>query len=767
MNRFFRFSLWLIGAAVTFVLLGHPAISDANSNITVLYSGKRTVDLFISDCGQGKMCELYRDDTLIVQNENLPAGGYYYSDSVAANETYFYKVKQYSYNEDTQKWDLTYTSPETEVDTAFIWGDLHNSDAWLDKLNRQSVDWDSTSRPYYCKGVTVSDGTLYISEGVEVVFCEKKAGQFTDLSGEIFADEVQFKRDDDTLYPEMAVSGGRLKNCSIQDGVTLKIEGDSGDYQKNRFNGHYLTLSGQHHVFQNNTGAAQVSLYNASQCTLNANTVDYIQISGNSNIIRQNTCQTIYVDWGDATLISENTILIGISLSAFAGNSQVEGNIITDKLGEGYTGISVEGSGNVLTENLISYRAAGIQASGNSAHANTFEGNIIKNSLHYGIELKFGAYENRIIKNTIARSGWSGIYLQDASATHIENNALDTNGTNSMQPWNGDGGIHITGYGGYLYNNEDGSVENIIVFNYIWGSHVGIAVLGDLSKQTGIHDNIITSNDIGIKLEGSGGVVYNNIFTNNQTHAIGNSPSAGGIDNHWQHDIAAVNQNILGGPYLGGNYWDDYTGADGNGDEIGDTAYPIDNSGGTAVSEDRYPLVPATHYAEISIAPESHDFGKIEVGKTSDTLSINLSNTGTAGVAAHVFLTGTGAQYFDITSDTCSGNITAPSSDCTVNVVFTPVTIGQASATLQVASTDIDHGIINIELSGNGAVISPGDVDGDFDVDLVDLMISLRSVAGMTPAGIDLRGDANGNGQIDLMDAVYILQVVGHQREGV
>eukprot|EP01105_Mastigella_eilhardi_P005835 TRINITY_DN17538_c0_g1_i1.p1 TRINITY_DN17538_c0_g1~~TRINITY_DN17538_c0_g1_i1.p1 ORF type:complete len:481 (-),score=119.20 TRINITY_DN17538_c0_g1_i1:59-1501(-) len=49
--------------------------------------------------------------------------------------------------------------------------------------------------------------------------------------------------------------------------------------------------------------------------------------------------------------------------------------------------------------------------------------------------------------------------------------------------------------------------------------------------------------------------------------------------------------NIVGGPYLGGNYWGNYDGTDTNGDGLGDTLVPYTNDGSMEVEGDTHPLI--------------------------------------------------------------------------------------------------------------------------------------------------------------------------------
>ena len=125
-----------------------------------------------------------------------------------------------------------------------------------------------------------------------------------------------------------------------------------------------------------------------------------------------------------------------------------------------------------------------------------------------------------------------------------------------------------------------------IAHNTITNSTIGINIT-QLNATTTchptIHTNTITNCTTGINLtNSSGNLLYNNYLNNtNNTHDNGN--------NTW-NTTKTPGTNILGHPYLGGNYWADYTGIDQDYDGLGDTLTPYADNGNIHTGGDHHPL---------------------------------------------------------------------------------------------------------------------------------------------------------------------------------
>jgi len=205
--------------------------------------------------------------------------------------------------------------------------------------------------------------------------------------------------------------------------------------------------------------------------------------------------------------------------------------------------------GNTVTSNTGGEFGDGIRAAG-TCNDIVIRGNNISYN-NYGIDLVEGDFVNfTIANNTVSDNPSGGIWMGNMNNSTVEGNEVSS----------------ATGA-------------------------PGIGILLALSNSNNLTGNNASNNNAqGIYLyNSSSNTIYNNYFNNtNNAYDDGN--------NAWNITKTA-GTNIIGGPYLGGNYWSDYAGSDTDGDGLGDTLVPYDSTGGIATGGDYLPLVPA--YADI------------------------------------------------------------------------------------------------------------------------------------------------------------------------
>ena len=151
-----------------------------------------------------------------------------------------------------------------------------------------------------------------------------------------------------------------------------------------------------------------------------------------------------------------------------------------------------------------------------------------------------------------------------------------------------------------LESSNNNIIDNNTIVSNEWD---GIYI--EDSTNNIIKNNKVTSNKAGVWLRSS----FNNLIYNNYFDNMYNAGDDG--DNIW-NVTKTLGTNIIGGPYLGGNYWSDYEGEDLDGDGLGDTLLPYDSSGNITTGGDWLPLVAAEQKLPVHNINTSKDFETIQ-----------------------------------------------------------------------------------------------------------------------------------------------------------
>ncbi len=239
-------------------------------------------------------------------------------------------------------------------------------------------------------------------------------------------------------------------------------------------------------------------------------------------------------------------------------NLVIDGNGYTLQGPGSGTGIYIDERYNVTIKNLrVTGWDEGFNMGADSSYV-TLTNNTIANNL-LGVYMRMFCSDITIFNNAISHNE-DGIHMEYCSRVNIANNYISHNhlGVRMWPP------IDVT-----IVNND-------IVKNYD-GIHMVY------SSNVTIFNNLIFWNDNnGVYMENCSDItVFMNVLIENFNHVYDNKA------NHFDNSTH-------------GNYWIDYTGADTNGDGIGDTPYLIDSD-----SIDNYPLI---HHVKIFPVAPSSDF---------------------------------------------------------------------------------------------------------------------------------------------------------------
>ena len=312
----------------------------------------------------------------------------------------------------------------------------------------------------------------------------------------------------------------------------------------------------------------------------------YEQVNVNKQLILQG------IDTGSGKPVV-NADGIGSAITLSAGNNRVEGFTAINGSDAGIYIISNNNSVRNNTANsnknngIYLYHSNDNSLSGNNASNNNFYGIFLDTSLrntltgniatsnvegiNLGGNLPGGnSFDNMLVGNKVSNNNL-GIHL----VHHAQNNSLIGNNASNNAI-----GIDL----------ENQCQENSIIYNNVSNNIDGISI--DTSWNNTLSGNFVTENNNGIILYSddggsNGNHIYNNYFKNTNNAIDENTgrevPSGVFYGNNTWNTTKITVTNIIGGSYLGGNFWANPSGTgfsqnciDANGDGFCDLPYVLD-----------------------------------------------------------------------------------------------------------------------------------------------------------------------------------------------